>query len=227
MSLIILLVFLMLILFGPQWWARSVLRRHSRPRPDYPGTGGEFARHLLDKLDLREVKVEGAPQGDHYDPQAKVVRLTPDNLDGKSLTAVAVAAHEVGHALQDHLSYGPLRWRSRLVLLAQRAEKMGVGVMMVLPLVALVTRSPAVGGATFLVGLISIAAMAVVHLVTLPVELDASFGRALPLLKAGRYIDEEDERAARQILRACALTYLAASLASLFNVWRWWRLWRR
>ncbi len=227
MPLILLLVFLLLLLFGPQWWAKAVLRRHSRPRPDYPGTGGEFARHLLDKFELHTVRVEVAPQGDHYDPQAKVVRLTPDNLDGKSLTAVAVAAHEVGHALQDHLGYGPLRWRSRLVLLAQRAEKMGVGVMMVLPLVALVTRSPVAGGATFLVGLISIATMAVVHLVTLPVELDASFGRALPLLKAGRYIDEKDERAARQILRACALTYLAASLASLFNVWRWLRLWRR
>ena len=227
MPLILLLVLLLLLLFGPQWWAQAVLRRHSRPRPDYPGTGGEFARHLLDKFGLHEVRVESAPQGDHYDPQAKAVRLTPDNLDGKSLTAVAVAAHEVGHALQDHLGYGPLRWRSRLVLLAQRAEKMGVGVMMVLPLVALVTRSPVAGSVTFLVGLASIAAMAVVHLVTLPVELDASFGRALPLLKAGRYIDDRDERAARQILRACAVTYLAASLASLLNVWRWWRLWRR
>ncbi len=227
MPLIILLVFLLSLLFGPQWWAQAVLRRHSRLRPDYPGTGGEFARHLLDKFELHEVRVETALQGDHYDPLAKVVRLTPDKLNGKSLTAVAVAAHEVGHALQDALGYGPLRWRSQLVLLAQKTEKMGAGIMMVLPLVVLLTRSPAAGGVTFLVGLISIAAMAVVHLVTLPVELDASFGRALPLLKAGRYIGEEDERAARQILRACALTYLAASLASLFNVWRWWRLWRR
>lgn len=227
MPLILLLIFLIFLLFGPQWWAQSILRRHSGPRPDYPGTGGEFARHLLDKFDLHQVRVEAAPQGDHYDPLAKVVRLTPDKLDGKSLTAVAVAAHEVGHALQDHFGYGPLQWRSRLVLLAQKAEKMGVGIMMVLPLVALVTRSPAAGGVTFLVGLVSIGAMAVVHLVTLPVELDASFGRALPLLKAGRYIGAEDERAARQILRACALTYLAASLASLFNVWRWLRLWRR
>ncbi len=227
MPLVLLLVFLLLFLFGPQWWAQTVLRRHSESRPDFPGTGGEFARHLLDKFELHKVKVEVTAQGDHYDPHAKVVRLTQDKLDGRSLTAVAVAAHEVGHAIQDHLGYKPLQWRSRLVMLAQRAEKMGAGIMMVLPLVALLTRSPAAGGATFLVGLISIAAMAVVHLVTLPVELDASFGRAMPLLKAGRFLSAEDERAAHRILQACALTYLAASLASLFNVWRWLRLWRR
>lgn len=227
MPFILLAVFLLLLLFAPQWWAQAVLRRHSKPRPDFPGSGGEFARHLLDKFELHGVKVEGAPQGDHYDPQAKAVRLTPDKLDGRSLTAVVVAAHEVGHALQDHLGYQPLQWRSRLVLLAQRAEKMGAGVMMVLPLVALLTRSPAAGGVTFLVGLLSIASMALVHLVTLPVELDASFGRALPLLKAGRFISAEDERAAHRILQACALTYLASSLASLLNVWRWLRLWRR
>jgi hypothetical protein len=227
MPFLLLALLLLLILFAPQWWAHSVLRRYSTPRPDFPGTGGEFARHLLDRFELHQVMVEGAPQGDHYDPQAKAVRLTPGNLDGRSLTAVVVAAHEVGHALQDHLGYEPLQWRSHLVVLAQRAEKLGAGIMMVLPLVALITRSPAAGGVTFVAGLISIATTTVVHLVTLPVELDASFNRALPLLKAGRFIGAGDERAARRILLACALTYLAAALASLFNVWRWLRLWRR
>lgn len=227
MPLLLLLLFFLLLLYGPQWWAQAVLRRHGRPRPDFPGSGGEFARHLLDRFGLQDVKVEGGVQGDHYDPSARAVRLTRERLDGRSLTAVVVAAHEVGHALQDHLGYGPLRWRSRLVAVAQQFEKMGSGIMMVLPLVALLTRSPAAGAVTFVAGFLSIAATAVVHLVTLPVELDASFGRALPLLRAGRFISAADERAARRILLACALTYLAASLSGIFNVWRWLRLWRR
>jgi Zn-dependent membrane protease YugP len=227
MYLLIIALLLILLIFGPQWWARSVLRHYSRPRPDYPGNGGQFARHLLDKFGMDNVRVENTEQGDHYDPVAKVVRLTPDNLNGKSLTAVTVAAHEVGHAIQDHLGYAPLAWRARLVGLAQTAQKTGSGVMMVLPLVALITRSPAASVVMFVVGLGSMAVGTVVHLITLPVEWDASFGRALPLLEAGRYLKAEDERAARRILKACALTYVASSLASLLNVWRWLRFWRR
>ena len=227
MPVLILAVLLLLAIFGPQWWAASVLRRHSRPRADFPGTGGEFARHLLNQFQLDDVSVEVTELGDHYDPEARVVRLTADKLNGKSLTAVTVAAHEVGHAIQHHLGYAPLQWRSRLVRLAQVAEKTGMGIMMVLPLVALLTRSPAAGAVTLLVGLGSMAISTIVHLVTLPVEWDASFGRAMPLLRAGRYLDQEDEKAARRILQACALTYFASSLASLLSVWRWLRMWRR
>lgn len=227
MHFLIIGLFLVLLIFGPQWWAKSILRRHSRPRAEYPGNGGQFARHLLDQFELGSVKVESTEQGDHYDPISKTVRLTPDKLTGKSLTAITVAAHEVGHAIQDHLDYEPLKWRSRLVGLAQTAEKTGSGVMMVLPLVALITRSPTAGVVMFLVGLGSMAISTIVHLITLPVEWDASFGRAMPLLQAGRYLDKGDEKAAKRILQACALTYFASSLAGLLNVWRWLRVWRR
>lgn len=227
MHFLIIAVLILLAVFGPQWWAASVLRRHSQPRADFPGTGGEFARHLLSQFQLDEVKVEATERGDHYDPEARVVRLTEDKLNGKSLTAVAVAAHEVGHAIQHHLGYAPLQWRSRLVRIAQTAERAGSGILMVLPVVALLTRSPAAGLVTFVVGLGSMAVSIIVHLVTLPVEWDASFGRAMPLLQAGRYLDKRDEKVARRILQACALTYFASSLASLLSVWRWLRMWRR
>ncbi len=214
-------------LFGPQWWAKHTLKRHSKPRPDFPGSGGQLARHLLKKYGLEHVKVEATPLGDHYDPTTKVVRLAPAHFDGQSLTAVAVAAHEVGHAIQDHSGYRPLAWRSRLIVLSQQAERIGSGLMMLLPIVAAVTRSPGASAATFALGLATMAVATVIHLVTLPVELDASFGRALPILVQGKYIDERDEKAARSVLRACALTYVAASLASLLSLWRWLRLWRR
>ena len=131
MHFLIIGIVLLLVIFGPQWWAQSILRRHSVERPDYPGNGGEFARHLLNQFQLDSVKVEATEQGDHYDPMAKVVRLTPDKLHGKSLTAITVAAHEVGHAIQDYLNYAPLQWRTRLVRVAHGAEKAGSGVMIV------------------------------------------------------------------------------------------------
>ena len=227
MHLLLLGLLVLALLFGPQLWARYTLQRHSKPRPDFPGSGGQLARHLLDRYRLDHVQVESTDHVDHYDPLSKTVRLSPHIFDGRSLTAVAVAAHEVGHALQDHSGYAPLAWRGRLVELAQRAEKAGSAIMMILPVVALISRSPAAGGAVFLLGLTTMAISTVVHLITLPVELDASFGRALPILTQGEYIEKKDERAARAILRACALTYVAGSLASLLNLWRWLRLWRR
>lgn len=217
-----------LLVFGPQMWARYVLKRYSRQQDHFPGTGGELARHLLDKCGLHNVYVEATDSGDHYDPLSKRVRLSPANLKGKSLTAIAVAAHEVGHAIQDQTGYAPLKARTHLVQVAQRTEKMASVAMLVMPVVMLFTRSPAAGLALFAAGFAGFALSAVVHLVTLPVEWDASFGRALPMLRAGQYISEKEEHAARRILKACALTYVAGSLASLFNLWRWVTvLWRR
>ncbi len=227
MFLVIALIAFAVLVYGPALWAKWVLKRYSRPRQDFPGNGGDFARHLLRKAGVEGVLVELTDQGDHYDPQAKAVRLSEANLHGHSLTAITVAAHEVGHAIQDHTAYAPLRLRGQLVLIAQRFERLGSVVFLVLPVVGAVTRSPTLGALMFGLGLLSMAAIVVVHLVTLPVELDASFRRALPMMREGGYVDERDARAARRILRACALTYVAASLSSLFNVWRWFTRWRR
>ena len=101
MLIALLLIMAGIVIFGPQLWTRRVFAQYRVPRPDYPGTGGELARHLLDRLDMKHIKVETTEKGDHYDPETKAVRLTPDNFSGKSLTAVTVAAHEVGHAIQD------------------------------------------------------------------------------------------------------------------------------
>lgn len=227
MHILIVALILLLLLFGPQIWVNSVLRRHAGPRSDFPGSGGEFARHLLNQLHLDNVSVEVSNQGDHYDPQSRTLRLTPDNLKGKSLTAITVAAHEVGHALQHQLDYRPLRWRTRLAVVAQSVQQLGNGLFILAPLVAGITRAPSSALVMLLAGLVSFGSAALVHLVTLPVELDASFRRALPLLEAGGYLSEKDRRAARQILTAAAFTYVAGSLASLLNLWRWLRWLRR
>ncbi len=213
-------------IIGPQWWAQYVISRYSVPLEALPGTGGELARHLLKIHRIEDVTVEPAPAGDppvgdHYDPLSKTVRLTEKVLDGKSLTAVAVAAHEVGHAIQDHEGYAPLKIRTAMVGAIAMAEKLGSVAMLTLPVVTMLTRSPAAGALMLVIGLASLGFGVIVHLVTLPVEWNASFGRAAPMLGEGGYIDESEEGAVREILRACALTYVSGSLASLLNVWRW------
>src|SRR5689334_18394545 len=98
MMLLLAMVFGLAVL--PQMWVRKTIARHSQERPDFPGTGGEFARHILDEMKLTHVRVEETKLGDHYDPESKSVRLLPEHFNGRSLAAVVIAAHEAGHAMQ-------------------------------------------------------------------------------------------------------------------------------
>ena len=218
------ILLLLVLVFGPSLWARHVMREHAAPRPDLPGTGGDLARHLLDRVGLDSVAVEATERGDHYDPKAKAVRLTPANLEGRSITAVAVAAHEVGHALQDKGDYRPLKLRTRLVPLAFWGER-AAGVVLGLSPLAFAL-SPRLGLIQALAAFVVMGGRIVVHAVTLPVERDASFGRALPILEEGGYLDPADLPAARAVLRAAAYTYVAAALMSLLDLTRWVRVWR-
>jgi len=227
---VIIAVFILLILvivFGPGIWVQRVLERYSLPANRYSGTGAQLARHLLDKHGLQSVQVEATAQGDHYDPEAKVVRLTEDKFSGHSLTAITVAAHEVGHALQDHDGYAPLRIRTRLVKATRGIEKIGAGVLMVSPFLGIVTRAPAIGLLTFAAGMLTLGTAAVVHVITLPTEFNASFARALPLLDEHRVLKQVDRPHARKLLTAAALTYVSASLMSLLNIARWIAILRR
>lgn len=227
MPYLILILFLIVLLFAPQWWAQYTFRRYAKPLERIPGNGAELARHLLDRFDMPTVNVEKTnADNDHYDPQSRSVRLSPNNYDQNSLTAIAVAAHEVGHAIQHHRGETLLNLRTRLIQVASLAQKIGAAALVVMPLAALVTRAPATGLMLMFAGLGSMFLASLVHLVTLPVELDASFNKALPILREG-YVRKEDELKVRKILRAAALTYLAGSLASLLNLWRWIAILRR
>jgi hypothetical protein len=227
MLYLVLFVLLLGLILAPQLWARHILRKYSAPRSDLPGTGGELVEHLRKKFALADLQLESTPTGDHYDPQTRTVRLTEQNLNGRSLTAVAVASHEFGHALQHATDYRPLLARTGMVRLAGHAEKAAGIALMVLPLLALAPGGGRLAPLLIVVVLSGMAGAALVHLITLPVELDASFGRALPLLQEGDYVASGDLTAVRRILLACALTYLAASLAGLLNVWRWLKFLRR
>lgn len=207
----------------PQAWIRYVLARHSGARSDFPGNGGEFARHLLDQVGLPHVQVEQTSGGDHYDPMAKAVRLMPEHYTGRSLTAVVIAAHEVGHALQDAQAMPLLRTRTKLARASMYIDLAVAILMVAAPLMMLLTRSPYGALIDIAIGVLLMVFNVLVQIVTLPVEFDASFNRAMPILRIGKYLPEHDMPAARQILAAAAFTYVAAALMSILNVGRWFR----
>jgi len=227
MHIVILLLILLLLVLGPGLWVKRVMARYSEPADRYGRTGAETARQLLDALGLQSVAVEISDSGDHYDPMEQAVRLAPANYQGRSLTAVTVAAHEVGHAVQDAQGFAPLKWRTRLVQWVGPVEKMGAILMMATPLIIGVTRLPMAGLLMLAGGLLTLGSAVVIHMLTLPTEFDASFGRAMPLLRQQEVLYETDERHARRLLKAAAMTYVSASLMSLLNVARWIAILRR
>lgn len=226
MHILLLVIVVLAIVIGPGLWVGAVMQRYHHPRDRYAETGGQTARKLLDSLGLDNVGTEVTDRGDHYDPAQKVVRLSPDNFNGRSLTALTVAAHEVGHAIQDASGFKPLRWRTRLVRWAGPIEKIGAGMLMVSPFLAL-TPLRVVGIASFLAGLATLATGIFVHALTLPTEFDASFSRALPILRDQAVLRAEDMPRARKLLTAAALTYVSGALQSLLNIARWWAILRR
>ncbi|MGB1090741.1 MAG: zinc metallopeptidase [Oceanobacter sp.] len=221
----ILLLLGLALLIVPGFWVKWVLARHSGHREDFPGTGGEMAQHLIERFGLEGVRVEATPAGDHYDPDERCVRLTEDKLNGKSLTAVVVAAHEVGHALQHHRKESSFRLRMVLAKLAMIVERVAPAALLLTPV--LVAFNPAMSRVSLVVAIGAALVGTLVHLVTLPVELDASFNKALPALRDGEYLDKGDMVKAGHILRAAAYTYVAGGLMSLLNVARWFRYLRR
>ena len=148
------------------------------------------------------------------------MRLNRGKIDRKTLTALTTAAHEVAHALQDASGYGPFVWRIRLVRVAQVTVEVGSLLLLAVPVTALVTRRPVppvvVGSAAISV----LGAGVATQLAALPSELDASFGRALPMLRDG-IISPHEVKDARKILVACSLTYIASSLAAVLSLWPW------
>lgn len=207
------------LIFGPRLWVRHVINQHNGDDDSLPGTGSEFARSLLDQHELYGVKVELTDMGDHYDPHARAVRLARDNFDSQSLSAITTAAHEVAHALQHAAGYPPFEWRKRLVKVARVTGMAGTAVLIAVPATSLFSRRPLPPP------LIGISALAMLgtglsaQIAALPTEFNASFGRAMPMLKES--LSEEQQADARRILWACSYTYLASSLAGMIHVWPW------
>lgn len=228
MPFAILGIALVVLAYVPQWWVRHVMRKHHQEVPDMPGTGGELANHLVQRFQLEGIVVEETDEGrDHFDPGAKAVRLSPSNYHGRSVTAVAVAAHEVGHAIQFFRNEAIFELRKKYIPLASKLGKWGIALMMSVPVAAIVLRSPIAIGTVIALSVLLQLAGSLVYLIVLPEEWDASFNKALPILTEGEYITRDQQKAAHQVLKAAALTYFAGALASILNIGRWLMVLRR
>lgn len=177
-------------------------------------TGADAALQILRNAGIYDVRVERVSGNltDHYDPKAKVLRLSDSVYGSRSVAAVGVAAHECGHAIQDQVGYAPLRFRSAFVPVAN----IGTQIAWPILLVGLVfARS------YFLiqVGLLCFSFGVLFQLITLPVEFNAS-ARAVRILNDTRMLDEEELKGTRKVLSAAAMTYVAAAAASILSMLR-------
>ena len=209
------------VIFGPSLWVKFVMRRYSTEKPEMPGTGGELAKHLIKRFSLKDVEVETTELGDHYDPIEKKVRLLPEHYGSKSLTAIAIAAHEVGHAIQDHQGDKRLATRTKMVPIVNLLARWSVVIISLSPVIGIITRHPIPFSLLLFIGLSGFIARMMIHAVTLPIEFDASFSKALPILREGNYVSQSNEKAVSHVLRAAALTYVSAALADILNLSRW------
>ena len=209
------------IIFGPSLWVKLVMWRYSSKKPEMPGTGGELAKHLIERFSLKNVEVEVTELGDHYDPVEKKVRLLREHYQSKSLTAIAIAAHEIGHAIQDQQGDKRLVARTKMVPIVDKVARWSVAIIYLSPVIGIITLHPMPFSLLLFLGLSGFIARMMVHAVTLPIEFDASFSKALPLLREGNYVSHSNEKAVSSILRAAALTYVSAALADILNLGRW------
>lgn len=191
-----------------QLWVNSTFNKYSRTPTASGETGAQAARRILDANGLRDVQIQriGGKLTDNYDPRTKVLNLSQAVYDGASVSAVGVAAHESGHALQDEAGYSFGRVRSALVPVANFGSRTWV-ILLFLGFILRFT------GLIWL-GIILFGATVLFQLVTLPVEFDAS-RRALVQLEESRVVNETQQAQARSVLTAAAMTYLAAALISI------------
>jgi Zn-dependent membrane protease YugP len=220
MNPVILIVPAAALAIGPRLWVTHVLRQHNRRDEDVPVTARELARLILDGHRCDSVKVESTDVGDHYDPEARTVRLSRDKIDRRTLTALTTAAHEAAHAIQHAEGYPPFLWRRKLAGLARIVSEAGIVTLFAVPAVAAVSRQPVPTRLLATAAFAMLGTGMAAQLSALPTEIDASFRRALPTLRDG-YIDEVRLRDARKILVACSLTYIASSMVTVLNIWPW------
>lgn len=175
--------------------------------------GKDIARKILDANGLQKVKVQevSGTLTDHYDPSNKTVNLSTDIYEGNSISSVAVAAHECGHAIQDKVGYKFLRIRHKLVPTVNICTKLGYVVIMIGLLAGVFNVA--------MIGLILVGAILLFQLVTLPVEFNAS-SRAKKQLKELNLVNETDSTGISDMLFAAALTYVAALASSILQVLR-------
>lgn len=197
-------------------YVNSTFNRYSEVHSKLDYNASEITRYILDYGNLENVQIESVRGNltDHYDPQNKVLRLSDSTNNSTSVAAIGVAAHEAGHALQDRDNYAFLRMRSALVPVTRIGQTAAFPIL----LIGLLFR-PGTGDFLINLGLILFATTFLFQVITLPVEFNAS-NRALSILESQQILVGDELEGARKVLRAAALTYVAAAIAAFLNVLR-------
>ena len=218
--MIIYLTLLIILFFAPVIWLNYVFRKNDKTLINMPFNGLEFGNGVLNELGLHNVKIEKSLIGDHYDLLEKKVKVSEARLSKKSLTAISVVCHEIGHAIQHNEKYKPLEKRTKIVKHTAWISQLGSGLLLMGFPTILATGSFSLIKICLILVLISLLIGIIVHLVTLEVELDASFKRALPIIRSK--VPEEYHDACQSVLKAAALTYVIGvirNFVSLRFVW--------
>ena len=207
----------LLMLIAPNIWVNYILKKNNEHLPDMPFTGKELGLKILEEKNLKNISIEPIKKIDHYNPLEKKIHISEDKLNKKSITSIAVIAHEIGHAIQDKENYRPLLLRQKLIEKTIIFQRVGSFLLIIgLPSIFALTKSPFI---TFLSAIVIMGCLStnvLIHLITLPVELDASFKRALPILQ--KYVPNKNMQQCKSVLRAAAFTYLAQSIVSIFRL---------
>ena len=204
----------------PMAWLNYIFKKNDTILINMPFNGLEFGETILNEIGLNDVKIEKSLTVDHYDLSEKKVKVTEDRLSKKSLTAISIVCHEIGHAIQHKQKYKPLEQRTTLVKNTTWISQLGSGLLMVGIPTILATGSYNLIKVCLLLVLLSLLIGVVVHLITLEVELDASFNKALPIIKDK--VPSEYHNACESILKAAAFTYVIGvvrNFVSLRFIW--------
>ena len=207
----------MLLSLWAQFRVKSAYARYSQVATRSGLTGADVAQRILQANGINGVRIEGIRGSltDHYDPRSRTLRLSEGVYGTRSIAAAGIAAHEVGHAIQHAQNYGPLKFRSAWVPIANLGG--GLSMMVIMAALAMGGAATATGQSLATAGVLMFATTTVFTLITLPVEFDAS-RRALATLESGAVMPKDEIAGARKVLSAAALTYVAAFVTSLLTL---------
>ena len=220
--MILYLIFLFILFVAPIIWYNYIFKKNDKVLINMPFTGFEFGRELLQEHNLNDVQIEGTKLGDHYDLINKKVMVLEDRLEKKSLTSITIICHEIAHAIQHKENFKPLKRRNVIIRNTSWITQLGSGILLIGFPIIFATGSYGFIKICLAVAAFSLLISALIHIITLDVEIDASFNKAYPIIK--QKVPVEYHQACRSILLAAALTYVIGVFRSFFSLRFIWML---
>ena len=214
--MIIYLIFLFILFVAPIIWYNYIFKKNDKVLINMPFTGFEFGKELLQEHNLNDVQIEATKLGDHYDLINKKVMVLEDRLAKKSLTSITIICHEIAHAIQHKENYKPLKRRNVIIRNTSWITQLGSGILLIGFPIIFATGSYGFIKICLAIAAFSLLISALIHIITLDVEIDASFNKAYPIIK--QKVPVEYHQACRSILLAAALTYVIGVFRSFFSL---------